>query len=89
MQYAMLDLESRLPEAGPTSSRAFRYTRAAHEAASLAEAGSRPPTTVPAHRCPRTEYLLGFAVRAEMRRAGLLLQPAHLRPRRRAAAPAA
>jgi hypothetical protein len=89
MPYAMLDLGSRLPEAGPASSRAFRYTRAAHQAASLSEVGTRGPTTASPARCPRAEYLLGFAVRAEMRRAGLLLQPAHLRPRRRAAAPAA
>jgi hypothetical protein len=87
MQFAMLDLDSRLPQADRRSSRAFRYGFGVHLAAARAEAaGTRAPTTAAPPACPRTEYLLGFAVRAELRRAGLLLQPDHLRPRRRPAA---
>lgn len=89
MRLAALDLDARLPKESGDSSRAYGYNLGAHLAATGAEHVAHGPTTAAVRRSGRTEYLLGFVVREELRRRGLLVHPGHLRARRRAAALAA
>ena len=86
MRYPGLDTASRLPAVRPDSSNAFRYHRAAHISAAASEATKTSPTTSATPCCPRAAYLHGFTFREELRSRGLLVVPAAMRPKRRAAA---
>lgn len=86
MRYTGLDTAFRLPAVRPDSSSAFRYHRAAHISAAASEVTKTSPTTSATPCCPRAAYLHGFTFREELRNRGLLVVPAEMRPKRRAAA---
>ena len=73
MRYASLDLASGLPSARSQSSRPYRYGREAHLAAVKREAMKPASAAPPPSPCGRADYLLGFAVRFELRQRGLLV----------------
>ena len=84
MQYPALDPTLWRPAVRLDSSSAFRYGRSAHLAAVASEATKTSATTLPVPRCPRADYLDGFAFRQEFRRRGLSVVSETFRPRRRA-----